>query len=105
MKKRKRKMITRAELAAMATCVLHEKIIASAENTERLSALLERFESDPDLTATEKKQLVSKINAAFLLTTDELIKISTTFSDKDAKENTAEQVRVVLSDEVQKWAV
>lgn len=105
MKKRKRKMISRADLAATATCVLHEKITASTENTERLSALLEQFERDPDLTATEKKQLVSKINAAFLLTTDELIKISTTFSDKETKEDATEQVRVVLSDEVQKWAV
>lgn len=105
MKTKKTKPITRGQVAGEALSALMQKITASRQNAEKLYTLLEEFECDPDLTAAEKKQLLGKATAAFLLTTDELLKIVTTFSARETDDTAAEQVRVVLSDEVQKWAL
>lgn len=105
MKTKAVKQTSRTEIVDEAMTVLKEKIKASRRNAKQLRALIEKLECDPDLSATEKKQLLAKIHTLFLLSTDELLKIVTTLSDKSKSEETDEQVRVVLEDEVQKWAV
>ena len=99
------KPISRAEIVENAMALLKEKLQTSKKNAKQLFALLEKLECDPDLSATEKKQLLSKMHTLFLLSTDELLKIVTTLADKSTSEVSTEQVRVVLADEVHKWAV
>lgn len=95
----------RTAIVDEAMAMLREKIKTSKRNAKQLRALLEKLECDPDLSATEKKQLLAKMHTLFLLSTDELLKIVTTLADKSTSESIGEQVRVVLADEVQKWAV
>ena len=105
MKTKAVKQISCTEIVDEAMAVLKEKIKASRRNAKQLRTLLERLECDPDLSAAEKKQLLAKIHTLFLLSTDELLKSVTTLADKTTSEEINEQVRVVLADEVQKWAV
>ncbi len=103
MKKAKTPEQIKADIVSRSLAILLQRINTSRKNAKTLYALLEKIECDTDLTQAEKKQLIGKINNYFLLSTDDLLEMVGALS---AKENQVlpEQVRVVMADEVQKWA-
>lgn len=93
----------KADIVSRSLAMLLQRINTSKKNAKTLFSLLEKIECDPDLTQTEKKQLVGKINNYFLLSTGDLLEIVDALSGKETQA-LPEQVRVIMEDEVRKWA-
>lgn len=94
----------KADIVKRTLAMLLQRINFSKKNAGKCFELIEKIEGDGDLTATEKRALLGKINSYFLLSTDDLLDIAKALSE--AKSDTAipGQVRVVMAEEVEKWA-
>ena len=94
----------KADIVKRTLAMLLQRINFSKRNAGKCFELIEKIESDSDFTITEKKALLGKINSYFLLTTDDLLDIAKALTESTSAPANSGQVRVVLAEEVEKWA-
>lgn len=93
------------DIVSRSLSMILQRLSFSKKNTKHLLALIEKIESDTDLTATEKKLLIGKINSYYLISTAELLNIVNELAATAEEANLPEQVRITMADEVEKWAM
>ncbi len=94
----------KADIVKRTLAMLLQRINFSKRNAGKCFELIEKIEGDADLTATEKKALLGKINSYFLLSTDDLLDIAKALSDAKSDTTMSGAVRVMMTEEVEKWA-
>ncbi|MBQ4160033.1 MAG: hypothetical protein IJD83_03790 [Clostridia bacterium] len=93
------------DIVSRSLSMILQRLSFSKKNTKQLLALIEKIESDTDLTATEKKLLIGKINSYYLISTAELLNIVNELAATAEEASLPEQVRITMADEVEKWAM
>ena len=93
------------DIVSRSLSMILQRLSFSKKNTKQLLALIEKIESDTDLTATEKKLLIGKINSYYLISTAELLNIVNELAATAEETSLPEQVRITMADEVEKWAM
>lgn len=93
------------DIVSRSLSMILQRLSFSKKNTKQLLALIEKIESDTDLTATEKKLLIGKINSYYLISTAELLNIVNELAATAEEAILPEQVRITMADEVEKWAM
>ena len=93
------------DIVSRSLSMILQRLSFSKKNAKQLLALIEKIEGDADLTTTEKKLLIGKINNYYLISTAELLNIVNELAVQDEDAALPEQVRITMADEVEKWAM
>ncbi len=91
-------------LVGHALTTLLKRVRFAEKNAAPLLTLMEKLAGDANMTATEKKTLLGKINSYYLMSTDDLLSIVDELSAVDAPETVHPKIHVTMSEEVEKWA-
>lgn len=99
------------QISLSALSLILERIERSKKNEELIYSFISSLEFDRDLTQSERKQIIIKINSLYTMSSAELASLEEKYKIKPQKkspaaseEETGSSVTVSLEGEVEKWA-